>query len=93
MPQDDEPPPELAESLYRSFERLKAAGIVKEFTREVAGQGHIRWSDDAFTLLQAGRRFETDPGFRRAWATGDPLVVRRWVAGEAAAIRARAAKR
>ena len=93
MPHDDQPPPGFAEEVYASFERLKAAGVIKSYTREVAGQGVVVWSDDAFTLLMAGRDVATDPGLRRAMATGDPAVVRAWLAREAAAVRARKAQR
>lgn len=89
MPHHDAPPPGFAEAVYDSLERLKTAGVIKEYTPEVDGQGVIVWSDDTLALLQAGRDVAMDPGLRRAWATGDPAAVRSWLAREAAAVRGR----
>jgi hypothetical protein len=75
--------------LLDSFERLIAAGILADYRHNSrTGVGRLSFSPAWHRLLMAGRQPDHEPGFQRAWATGDPLAVRRWIAREAAALGA-----
>ncbi len=65
--------------------RLAAAGIIGTTVHDAAtGKGWLRFSPEFLRLLLAGRDVLNEPGFKNAWRTGDPAVVRRWIAAEAA---------
>lgn len=78
------PPPEELLAVLGSIERLVAAGIVDDYR---SGSSPdillIQWSAPVRRLLEAGREPFLEPGFQRAWASGDPAAVRRWLADEA----------
>ena len=65
--------------------RLAAAGIIGTTVHDAAtGEGVLRFSPEFLRLLLAGRDVLSESGFQEAWGTGDPAVVRRWIAAEAA---------
>ena len=70
-----------------STERLRAAGLIESVSHDLrTGDGEIRFTPEAFRLLQAGRRLFEEPSFVAAWLTADPLIVRAWLRAEASAI-------
>ena len=65
--------------------RLAMAGIIGTTVHNAAtGEGAVRFTPEFLRLLMAGRDVLSEPGFKNAWRTGDPAVVRRWIAAEAA---------
>jgi hypothetical protein len=71
----------------RTLRRLQAAGLISAFAISTDGHVTVIFSDDYLLLLQAGRDPMNEPGFLEASATGDPLLIRQWLEGEAQKLR------
>ncbi len=85
MPTDD---PLLDPAAHEStLRRLKAAGVLAAYGRLPDGAQWVKWSDSYLALLAAGRDPLTEPGLQAAWASGDPLQVRRWIEEQAESLK------
>lgn len=74
-------PPLTPAELSESLDRLRAAGVVESFRLLPDGQTlEMGWTPEFRRLIEAGLDPFGDPGFVEAWGTGDPAVVRSWIA-------------
>jgi hypothetical protein len=79
---------EFEREFLASAERLRAAGLIETIDHDPAtGTGVVTFTEDGHQLMLAGRNVYDEPGFLRAWMTGDPDQVRQWVESEAALLR------
>ena len=77
-----------------SMARLAAAGIIGTMVHDAAtGKDVLSFTPEFQRLLLAGRDVLSEPAFQDAWRTGDPAVVRRWIAAEAAHLADHAGER
>ena len=77
-----------------SMARLAAAGIIGAMVHDAAtGKDVLSFTPEFQRLLLAGRDVLSEPAFQDAWRTGDPAVVRRWIAAEAAHLADHAGER
>jgi len=83
-------PADFEEQFLESVERLRASGLIESIVHDFAtGKGVVTFTEASHALMQAGRQVFEEPGFLRAWLTGDPAVARRWIESEAALLQAR----
>ena len=87
-PGRDQPNGAFERQFLASAERLRAAGVIESIVHDSAtGNGVVTFTPACHELMLAGRQIFEEPGFLRAWMSGDPTLIRSWVESEAACLK------